>query len=787
MKFLKISVTAILMIAILVGSNLFAQNMGSGTIAGTVLGEVGNRPVAGATVLAINADLGSGTLMPKKFQTKTDAAGAYQLKSLPNGKYYVYAYADSFVSEFYDNTRNINAAKVLTISNGTNLNNINFVLKQGGIITGVVVDSTGKGIPNAIVAATPFDTPLFPPHPAWMDSIMMWGLDITDKAGNYQITTLDSGKYRVMAKLTAGMLPFFQIKFWENTDDPFDAKPVLVDNGQVTPNINFVFEIGLPTGGIAGTVKDAAGNPLKGIYVFAWKQSNGDSFYSNFRGLQNLELTDENGNYQIENLSPGKYIVSATKMDWWQRQTIYYDNVSEYDDATPVSVTDTITRNINFVFDKPKDLGSISGKVISDVDGAPIAGAYVEVWWSGTFVGVGKARFKPLLFDWTDDKGEYEIENMEEGKYLVLVHKNGYTEFYDNTQDIQKATVVEVKAGQETTGINFGIPPMPAGSKVAGVVTDDSTGAPIEGAMVTLFPVSNHPYGAAFQGKFTLFDFYATVTNAKGEYLIGGIPQGKYIAVCWAQNYIVEFYDNKTSPWSADRISLDGTEEKTGIDFSLTRGWGFKMNDPLAMGMISGQVTDTEGRYVSDAYVSVVDAQQRVRATQKTGPDGGYALVGIPAGDYFIKVDRMPYSSAYYGNVTTIDQATPVSIGQVEGFTITGVDVQLSPMSATAIGQQGETQGTPTQFELSQNYPNPFNPSTTISYTLPTASHVTLQIFNLQGELVKTLVNGQQNANRYQAIWHGENELGQKVAAGIYFYQLKTEQFSQTRRLILIK
>ncbi len=787
MKFLKISVTAILMIVAVMGSGLFAQNMGSGTIAGTVLSEIGNRPIAEATVLAINAEMGSFMPMPKKYQAKTDAAGAYQLKSLPNGKYYVYAYADSFVSEFYDNTRTITAAKALTISNGTNLSNINFVLKQGGIITGAVVDSTGKGIPNAIVAAAPFDDPIFPPHPAWMDSIMMWGYAFTDKAGHYQITTLDSGKYRVMAKLTTGAMFFLQIKFWENTSDPFSAKPVLVDNGQVTPNINFEFEIGLPTGGIAGKVKDAAGKPLPGIYVFAWKQSNGDSFYSNFRGLQNLEVTDENGNYQIENLTSGKYIVSATRMDWWQRETIYYDNVTEYDDATPVVVTDTVTQNINFVFGQPKELGAISGKVISDVDGAPIAGAYVELLWHGTFVGTGKARFKPLMYAWTNNEGKYKIENVEEGKYIVLVHKNGYTEFYDNTQDIEKATMVEVKAGLETTGINFSIPPMPPGSKVSGVVKDDSTGTPIEGAMVTLFPVNTHPYGNAFQGKFTLFDFYATVTNANGEYLIGGIPKGKYIAVCWAQNYIVEFYDDKTSPWSADQISLDGAEEKTGIDFDLTRGWGFKMNDPLAMGMISGQVTDTEGRYVSDAYVSLIDAQQRVRATQKTGPDGSYALVGIPVGDYFIKVDRMPYGSAYYGNVANISQALPVSVGQASSFTITGVDVQLSPMSATAIGQQGAAPGTPNQFELAQNYPNPFNPSTTISYALPTASRVTLQIFNLQGEVVKTLVNGLQPANHYQVSWNGENELGQKVAAGIYLYQLKTEQFSQTRRLVLIK
>jgi membrane-bound inhibitor of C-type lysozyme len=84
-------------------------------------------------------------------------------------------------------------------------------------------------------------------------------------------------------------------------------------------------------------------------------------------------------------------------------------------------------------------------------------------------------------------------------------------------------------------------------------------------------------------------------------------------------------------------------------------------------------------------------------------------------------------------------------------------------------------------------YPNPFNPSTTIRYALPTASHVTLKVFNLRGELVKILVDGNRAANRYQVVWNGANESGAKVAAGIYLYQLKTDNYSQIKRMIFIK
>lgn len=91
------------------------------------------------------------------------------------------------------------------------------------------------------------------------------------------------------------------------------------------------------------------------------------------------------------------------------------------------------------------------------------------------------------------------------------------------------------------------------------------------------------------------------------------------------------------------------------------------------------------------------------------------------------------------------------------------------------------------QIRLLGNHPNPFNSTTMIQYSLPQASHVTLKIFNLHGEVVKTLVAGNQTANHYQVLWHEENEIGEKVASGIYLYQLQTDNYSEIKRVIFIK
>ena len=100
--------------------------------------------------------------------------------------------------------------------------------------------------------------------------------------------------------------------------------------------------------------------------------------------------------------------------------------------------------------------------------------------------------------------------------------------------------------------------------------------------------------------------------------------------------------------------------------------------------------------------------------------------------------------------------------------------------------------GTPKHSQLLQNYPNPFNPETWIPYRLSEDSHVSITIYDATGSVVQTLSLGFQSAGFYQnrghaAYWDGKNASGEKVASGLYFYQLTTKSFQQTRRLIVVK
>jgi hypothetical protein len=88
----------------------------------------------------------------------------------------------------------------------------------------------------------------------------------------------------------------------------------------------------------------------------------------------------------------------------------------------------------------------------------------------------------------------------------------------------------------------------------------------------------------------------------------------------------------------------------------------------------------------------------------------------------------------------------------------------------------------PDQFELFQNYPNPFNPRTTISFTIPTELNVELKVYDVLGNEIKTLLNGYIEAGRHQVVFNGNN-----LSSGLYFYQLKTAYFLQTKKLLLVK
>ena len=107
-----------------------------------------------------------------------------------------------------------------------------------------------------------------------------------------------------------------------------------------------------------------------------------------------------------------------------------------------------------------------------------------------------------------------------------------------------------------------------------------------------------------------------------------------------------------------------------------------------------------------------------------------------------------------------------------EIITIDMADYEGNPVTAKWI---------PSEFGLNQNYPNPFNPTTTLSFLLPKTADYQISIYNVSGQLVETL-SGAAEAGIVEIEWDASN-----MASGVYFYRLKAENFSDTKKMVLLK
>lgn len=121
--------------------------------------------------------------------------------------------------------------------------------------------------------------------------------------------------------------------------------------------------------------------------------------------------------------------------------------------------------------------------------------------------------------------------------------------------------------------------------------------------------------------------------------------------------------------------------------------------------------------------------------------------------------------------------ATPLQAGLAIKFTTTAPDDYVS--------NSDNTLSIP--FTMEQNYPNPFNPNTTISFNLMQATHANLSIYNLKGQLVKTLLNAQATAGKHSILWDGKDASGKSVSSGLYYYRLKTDSQISSRKMLLMK
>ena len=143
----------------------------------------------------------------------------------------------------------------------------------------------------------------------------------------------------------------------------------------------------------------------------------------------------------------------------------------------------------------------------------------------------------------------------------------------------------------------------------------------------------------------------------------------------------------------------------------------------------------------------------------------------------FVNVNNLNNNSNYYWRVRSKSEGgTYSSYSNIASFSTIDNVTNVEDISIV-----------PDNYYMSQNYPNPFNPTTNIKFGLPNAGNVKIVIYNMLGQEIKTLINQTLNAGTYNLMWNGENEFGIKVTSGAYLYRISTNNFTDTKKLLLIK
>ncbi len=124
---------------------------------------------------------------------------------------------------------------------------------------------------------------------------------------------------------------------------------------------------------------------------------------------------------------------------------------------------------------------------------------------------------------------------------------------------------------------------------------------------------------------------------------------------------------------------------------------------------------------------------------------------------------------------------------QLQGKVVSGGRINAVRALANTLDVSEPNQVLPSLYVLGQNYPNPFNPTTTIEYSLPSQTKVTIEVFNVIGQKVRTLVNETMSAGSYQTEWNGTDDKGSSVSTGVYLYRLSAGEVVQMKKMLLLK
>jgi Zn-dependent metalloprotease len=283
--------------------------------------------------------------------------------------------------------------------------------------------------------------------------------------------------------------------------------------------------------------------------------------------------------------------------------------------------------------------------------------------------------------------------------------------------------------------------------------------------------------------------YYFTAADGARQPNTGRLPQSGTFGFAMTTSEVFEYFERDgLANWTYDQgwtLRNDGYISYHSVWFaspnypnnanaSLMSNTTFDLS-PYGAGRVSFY---TRGGIRSNDSCLVEVSNNNGQSWFKAGSITGEQISGYHFKEYDISSILRPNAHQYRFQLRFVTDSDSTWIGLI----FDDIAWTVEPLVSVAEGAP-----MPQRLALGQNYPNPFNPATNISFSLPQQSQVRLEVFDILGRSVTTLINKELNAGSYSAIWAGDDRSGAQVSSGVYFYRLTTEQGTRQEKMTLLR
>lgn len=481
------------------------QKVASGSISGKVT--IKSKPAVGVLVLANDSRDGSSSNM-RSYSARTDQTGSYRITNLPAGTYEISSITPALIS--------VNESRSIVISEGEVVEDINFSLVPGGVITGTITDSEDEPLIGQPVRITPVDEQL-----TSLSRSLLRRLSIdnnTDDRGVYRAFGLPPGKYKVSVGESGSgrksSREYYTETFHPSVTDAAKATIIEVAEGSETNHIDIVMGRPVGTFRVAGRVVDGeTGRPVPNVKYGVGQLIVHDQYSSSSSSSVGNEVTNANGEFQLENVTPGRYTIFTAPPGG--------------SDIPAASVTfEVVDRDLTDLLIKTTKGSSLSGVVVLDgnqrgltplrnsricaavesKDAAFTNSPSSAVGQDGTFRidGMQSGLARLWLCSATDNREQFEI---------VRVERNG----------IPQPESINVKEREYVSGIRVTVKSLKLTGAIRGQVkVENGELPPVSQLSLSLWPLDEN-----LEPKRTS-SISTPQLDARGRFFAEGLPAGTY-------------------------------------------------------------------------------------------------------------------------------------------------------------------------------------------------------------------------------------------------------------------